>query len=291
MENYCVNTQNVDYLIKNEPHNFYSELYTILEKDCETFDLNYFKHFYIVKRLPLFNQHKYIEPINIINEKLNNCNDETKNRILASLQEDTIGHNLYGICDKCNLFNITKYNILTAPHITINMAHLITALKCNIDVKDYDLILEFGGGYGGMAKICNSMGFNNMYYIYDLPQIKKIQQFHLEKLNIKHTIVDDVNNLKNIVTSEFSKKKLFIATWSLSEVDDNLREKIVDIIKDFDSVLIIFQHNNPFNNNNNYNYFYSSGLFQERFKKIQKWYLENIPYIPWDGGSSYFIGN
>ena len=62
----------------------------------------------------------------------------------------------------------------------------------------------------------------------------------------------DIDELKTIDIT--NKKNLFIATWSLSEVDFDIREQIVDIIKDFDAVIIIFQHN--IWNRDNFKYFY-----------------------------------
>ena len=62
---------------------------------------------------------------------------------------------------------------------------------------------------------------------------------------------------------------MFIATWSISEVGNDVRENIIDVIKDFDSVFIIFQHNNPIGDKqDNYNYFYSNGTFHKKFNNI-----------------------
>ena len=168
------------------------------------------------------------------------------------------------------------------------MTHLIWGLKNNINVKDYDVILEFGAGYGGMAKLCNDMGYNNTYYIYDLPELKKIQSFYLNNLNVKHQIINTLSDLQQVNVSD-KKKKLFIATWSLSEVSFDLREKILKIIKDFDSVIIVFQ-NNIWDRNNG-EYFKKNGIFQQNFSNINKWIKQNIPYIKWDGGNYYLIGS
>ena len=271
----------VNKLIKNEPVDFYEKLYNILETDCNKFDLNFFKHFYIVRRLPLYNIGVEEKALEIVGNAINN-NEENMERICKAIQEDSTGHGLTtgNFCKSCNTFyyNHSKFGkIVTAPHVITNMSHIIIAMKYGIDVKNYDLILEFGGGYGGMAKICNGMDYNNTYYIYDLPQLKKIQQYHLTKLNIKHKIINDITELQALESN--IGKKLFIATWSLSEVNIDLREQIINIIKDFDSVFIIFQHNNPLSGLDNYNYFYKCGLFQDKFNNITNWNLEKMSFV------------
>ena len=291
----CTNKSMVNKLCDNEPENFYDELYKILENDSNTFDLQCFKRFYIVRRLPLYNITLEKEALKIVENEMNN-NNKNINRIFKTIIEDNVGHgtieNFYNNSNflfEYNHFKLGK--VITSPHVITNMSHIIIAMKYGIDVKNYDLILEFGGGYGGMAKICNGMGYNNTYYIYDLPQIKKIQEYHLTEINVKHKIINELKELKDIMLDNTSSKKLFIATWSLSEVGNELREQIIEIIKDFDSVFIVFQHNNPIKGQDNYEYFYNSGSFQKMFNNIDTWTLKKMEFVPWDGGSYYFIGN
>tara|TARA_X000000368_G_C22967762_1_gene684003 strand:- start:54 stop:980 length:927 start_codon:yes stop_codon:yes gene_type:complete len=293
----CTNKSMVNKLCDNEPENFYDELYKILENDSNTFDLQCFKRFYIVRRLPLYNITLEKEALKIVENEMNN-NNKNINRIFKTIIEDNVGHGKdNNSVDMENINCLYHYNhnklgkVITAPHVITNMSHIIIAMKYGIDVKNYDLILEFGGGYGGMAKICNGMGYNNTYYIYDLPQLKKIQEYHLTEINVKHKIINELKELKDIMLDNTSSKKLFIATWSLSEVGNELREQIIEIIKDFDSVFIVFQHNNPIKGQDNYEYFYNSGSFQKMFNNIDTWTLKKMEFVPWDGGSYYFIGN
>jgi len=291
---FCTDINTVDKLIQNEVVGFYEKMYNILEIDCNTFDLNFFKYFYIVRRLPLYNIIFEKEALKIVENEMNS-NNKNINRIFKTIIEDNVGHgtieNFYNISNFLFYYNHFKLGkVITSPHVIINMSHIITAMKHGIDVKKYDLILEFGGGYGGMAKICNGMGYNNTYYIYDLPQLKKLQEYHLTEINIKHKIINEIKELGNEIN--IKGKKLFIATWSLSEVNNNLREHIIDIIKDFDSVFIIFQHNNPVGNKqDNYDYFYNSGIFKTKFNNIANWHIEKMKFVHWDGGSYYLIGN
>ena len=281
----CTNMEKMNWAASNEPVDYYEIVYNILKNDCVKYDLSLFKHFYVIRRLPLYNTHIFQEEINLIENMLEVFSEDIKHRILKGLLEVYEGHGTNKNFIN-SIFTITKYNIKTCGHITHNLTHLIQGLKFGIDVKNFDLILEFGGGYGGMAKLCNDMGYNKIYYIYDLPEIKTIQQYYLNKLNVSHKIIIDYNELKNIEMS--NKKKLFIATWSLSEVDFDLRDKILDIIKDFDAVIIVFQ--NEIWNRNNSQYFGDDGIFKKKLQKIERWCKLNIPYIKWDGGNYYLLG-
>jgi len=288
------NHELVTYLSKNEPSDFYERIYSILEDDINTFNLNSFKNFYVIRRLPLYITYLEKEALKIVDDEMR-TDSANINRIFKTLLEDTVGH---GTMENFRNANYLFYyshtmlgKVITSPHVVTNMSHIITALRYDIDVKDYDVILEFGGGYGGMAKVCNGMGYNNTYYIYDLPQLKKIQEYHLSNICVKHKIINKEKELEEIV--ERKGKKLFIATWSISEVSNDLRERIVNVIKDFDSVFIIFQHNNPVGDKqDNYDYFYKNKTFHKRFNKINKWHLEKLQFVCcWDGGSYYMIGN
>ena len=283
------NIKLVEHICNTEPDDYYTLLYKILKKDCETFDISNFKNFYIVKRLPLYNIKIFKDEISLIENTVDSYSDnnDITNRLLNGLQEVQQGHKTEELLKKCT-FRITKHNIMTCAHITHNMTHIIHALKNDIDVKDYDLILEFGGGYSGMAKLCNDMGYKNKYYIYDLPELKPIQSYYLNSTNVKHRIINDYEILKNMDFSN-KKKKLFIATWSLSEVSFDLREKILKIINNFDSVIIVYQKN--IWNRDNSIYFGENGIFRNEMQNINNWNVINIPYINWDGGNYYLIGN
>lgn len=46
------------------------------------------------------------------------------------------------------------------------------------------LIVEFGGGYGAMAKICFALGFKGRYILVDLPELLLIQEYYLSNIGI-----------------------------------------------------------------------------------------------------------
>lgn len=94
-------------------------------------------------------------------------------------------------------------------------------------------VVEWGGGYGNMAKVFSycfpeSMG---SYTIFDLPKISKIQQEYLNKMNIEGVDILDATCEINI--SQVKKCSFFISTWALSEstttiIDKVIKSKLVD---------------------------------------------------------------
>jgi putative sugar O-methyltransferase len=91
------------------------------------------------------------------------------------------------------------------------------------------IILEWGGGYGNMARLIKKMNPNITYLIFDLPQIVPIQYIYLATLfgennvNLINDYTQIVSNKFNLVAvnyaDNFKKLKIdgFISTWALTE--------------------------------------------------------------------------
>ncbi len=44
------------------------------------------------------------------------------------------------------------------------------------EIKDIDMVFEFGGGYGSMCRLFKNINFNNQYVIFDLPLFSLLQE-------------------------------------------------------------------------------------------------------------------
>lgn len=164
------------------------------------------------------------------------------------------------------------------PSTTGNSIHLSHHLhefsKLGGLPSEYDQIVEVGGGFGSMCRLCFKTGFTGKYIIFDLPEINLLQEYYLKENSVP---------LKNITLSstitEFSKaidpkkKTLFIATWSFSEMPLALREGLLKKLT-FDAVLIGYQNN--FEEVNNSSYFKS---FKKKYKNF-KWQTEELFFLP-----------
>jgi hypothetical protein len=104
----------------------------------------------------------------------------------------------------------------------------------NAKVGDLRSVLEFGGGYGGMAALAHSLGFRGRYYIYDLPELSALQEFFLRSNGIDAgppasglgvSCLSDYAALEPL--SQPGKLDLFIATWSLSETPIPFRRDLL----------------------------------------------------------------
>jgi len=151
-----------------------------------------------------------------------------------------------------------------------------------IPLNKIKTVLEFGGGYGNMARLFYKINKNINYKIFDTFHVNLLQYYYLRMLKIPLTFnnVRDKNISLNYNISKynsFSKtdKKLFIANWSLSETPLKLRRIIFKKIIDFDFILISYQK--KFENINNHLYFSNIAKNFNHKKFIVK--LFKIPFM------------
>lgn len=147
----------------------------------------------------------------------------------------------------------------------------------NIKINEFDTVLEFGGGYGSMCRLFRNLNYNKDYYIYDIPEFLDLQKNYLDKLNFNCNYFsgDDLNKFK------FKGKKLFVATWSLSESPKSLMDNILKKVKNFDAFLICFHKD--YANNDNVKYFNDFALKNDHLF----FSLTPISFLP---DNYYFIG-
>jgi hypothetical protein len=129
-----------------------------------------------------------------------------------------------------------------------------------IPLNKIKTILEFGGGYGNMARLFFKINKNINYIIFDTFHVSLLQYYYLRMLKIP-VRVNEIKNKTISLNYNISKfnclykkeKKLFIANWSLSETPLKLRKIIFNKIINFDYILISYQV--EFENINNHLFF------------------------------------
>ena len=146
-----------------------------------------------------------------------------------------------------------------------------------------------------MGRLFYNLDFNGRYIIFDLPEFSLLQKFYLKTIGFKVLSIDEFKNGKKgilcisdikelediLVNLDNSRKNLFLATWSLSEVPDYIRQSIVPLLNNFNLFLIAYQ--DKFNEMNNIEYFQN---FTTNRVDIS-WVNYPIEHIP---GSNYLIG-
>jgi len=103
------------------------------------------------------------------------------------------------------------------------------------NVAKLDCIVEFGGGYGAMARIIRRLGFKGEYIIYDLPELAALQSYYLSNVGITTTIHTTDGN----AFPEPPEADLMISCYALGEVPTELR--IAFLARPFKSYLIASQ--------------------------------------------------
>ncbi|MBU2530357.1 MAG: putative sugar O-methyltransferase [Elusimicrobia bacterium] len=160
-------------------------------------------------------------------------------------------------------------------HTAYNLSLLFDHYK--IDVKKINKIIEFGAGYGCMAKLINNLGFNGKYVIFDIPEFLALQKYYLRSTNT----IGNFNFTNQIKKLEYPNPDIFIATWSLSESPIELRNEFLRKIGKPQYMLIAYQAN--FESIDNIKY------FQEYKKNNQdyNWADCEISHLP---KNYYLIG-
>lgn len=152
-----------------------------------------------------------------------------KENLRRILEEDYIGGPI--------LINSTY---LTSHNSIHHLYHLLKFQeKTKINFSELKTIIEWGGGYGNMAKLFKRLVPDATYIIIDLPLLSCLQWLYLATI-----LGEEAVNLLSNTESKFKEGKinilpicflkhhvlncdLFIATWSLSESSKNA-QKYVD---------------------------------------------------------------
>lgn len=183
-----------------------------------------------------------IETFVVINEKNTKIEFDTLDKVYWKniLNESKTGNPMFASFAQYTSMNMIHY----AYHIDVFQK------TCNKNIKDFNSIIEFGGGYGGMCNLIRKMGFTGDYTIYDFQELNLLQKYYLEK---------EEKMEKTILTDNFSvfdkKYDLLIATWSLSESPLEIRDKVINSSNNF---LMASQQN--FEGIDNIKYFKNLGL-------------------------------
>lgn len=125
-------------------------------------------------------------------------------------------------------------------HHTLHLASYFQATKKYF--WESSSIIEFGGGYGNMARLIRKMNPNLTYIIVDLPELLALQYVYLgsleseENLNIISSKSDSIKIGKiNLISSNliYSNEisihaESFISTWALSECPNFLQKFVIE---------------------------------------------------------------
>lgn len=116
-----------------------------------------------------------------------------------------------------------------------------------VQLSDFSMVTEFGGGYGNTARLFVRAGFTGDFVIYDIPELCKIQDYYLKQNSISDVVLlsgdDKINTIKT--------DSLFLALWSISETPVDTREVYVTNLKMLEHDNIFIAMGDYFYNENN----------------------------------------
>lgn len=150
---------------------------------------------------------------------------------------DAIAESPIGAPDRYPAYPQSSGNLI---HHAYSIAQLEQAF--DMSVRSLETVVEFGGGYGSLARYVYQSGFDGNYVILDLPEFSLLQEYFLTSLTDLQLVVERTGHpaSRRAVSlmsspSEYSSRlagqplDLFIATWSLSESPVPFRDMIMEI--------------------------------------------------------------
>ena len=142
-----------------------------------------------------------------------------------------------------------------------NLVHSVYHIKrfedaTKIDVKDVDLVLEFGGGYGSMCRAMYQAGFGGKYLMYDLSTPASLQHFYARSTGYDVEVMNEFSDSKQVYCFSdvkkldlqlsllpLCKRRMFVASWSISVSPEPIRRTVFEMLRrhGFEHFLIAFQ--------------------------------------------------
>ena len=170
-------------------------------------------------------------------------------------------------------FLLKKFPFLsptTASHI-VNLLSIEECFKKKIN--QFRSILDFGGGYGGLAQCIAQLSNSTNISIVDISDMIEVQKKYLSKTGFLNNI-SFYKDLNNLMDTQF---ELFNASFSMSEVNFKERNYIKKFVeKNCLRIHIIFQDN--FNEIDNLSFFKN---FANELK-LKNWEVSLINYDWYD---------
>lgn len=175
---------------------------------------------------------------------------------------------------------LSKYPYLS-PTTTSHIANIVAILDMlQIEITKLRSFVEFGGGYGGLARCLLTLSQNINIYIVDIEEMHRVQQNYLNNTLTKKYSIDYYKNVNDINENNID---IFNASFSFSELPLDKRENIIKFIqRKCNAFFIIYQE--KFNDIDNKKYMENlKNNFKDNnwFVKIEnyKWYLSKDCHI------------
>jgi len=126
---------------------------------------------------------------------------------------------------------------------------LVKSLNFDLD-NPYNVLIEFGGGTGQMAKVLKDVKYAGIHVVHDFIQLLVLQEYFLAKVGVNVTLGPIGTSLNRVfhvpagVSWEYDAYNYdsvtFVATYSLTETDMGTRNAVLPYLKYCDRIYIVF---------------------------------------------------
>lgn len=246
--------------------NYWSTMREVFAHDAETLPLQRFKVWMSTLSVPLMSQARHSEYIRL---GLDAAQDP--------VYRDALTETYIGMTEQDHQM---VFNMFSDFPTTMNRVQALGHLLFNgydyEKIRSMKTIVELGGGVGDLCDTVYRLGFTGDYYIYDFPEISKLQEYHLTTAG--HENVKFINSTDSLVAGD-----LVIATWSLTEMPLDLRDVVVDKLKNSKDWIVAYS-NKIFGIDNDE---WINNTFIPQFQDNKNWEIKPLDFMPWDGGTFY----
>ena len=135
-----------------------------------------------------------------------------------------------------------------SSEVLIQTAYHVRELErlCGTRVEEWNVVVEFGGGFGGLARLMHVLGFRGRYLIFDLPPFSLLQRYYLTQSGLLGTaqveLTSEIAVLERFVQSIAPHERASLwATWSLSETPLAFRAQIAELARRIGNYCIAYQ--------------------------------------------------
>lgn len=246
-----------------------------------------FKTNWIVYKVPLYTpkvdkmeERYFIDNVRMISEKFTKEDWQQYFDLMTECEKGHFADSMSKLVKPVSFsFNEEEYNVdNVGGNCILKLNHILTyeALS-NKNIKDYDVIVEFGAGIGEFARIVRQYGFQGEYYDIDFEPMCRIAEYNTS--HEKNNFVRSVKDLPDLS----GKKVLFVGTWSFSEINASLKKEVIKKMKGCD--WLIASQASVFGQDC-LNYFVSE--FPKASGCDIK--MQIIPWHDYQGGNFYVVG-
>lgn len=255
---------------------YWSSLRDVIRHDVSTLPLERFKVWASVWNVPLVSTNKHSVYIRIALNAM-----AMGEQYYNALVDPLIGQTQADYLQYFSMFS----DVPTSMNRIQMFSHLAIAGLGHKEIESMNTIVEIGAGIGDMADIVSKLGFNGKYIIYDFEEVSLIQRWYHKQLGLTNVHYASTPEQLAELLDGTDGPDLTVATWSLTEMPMDLRSQLVPILNNTKNWVVAYSKSIFGYDNQSYMTSFADNLPEGMTKSFI-----DVPFMPWDGGTLYFIG-